>query len=508
MHEGAPPDDERSRLRQEIERLSAERLHLLGEVDRVVMLGDFVLRCSTINDPNEVVARAVTLLKQLLDLPLVRPLGLEGGVADPAAFAMTPSSRPQVALARPLAKWLSIIPTAALLRVGEVTDAPDVTPLLSGAFPEKSTSWEGTSVVIVPIRPQPGPPVGLIIGCERAGAGPTDADATFLVLATNHIGRAFQNALLVSRLEARSRELAESTRRYRENLEDLQRTQRELLEARKLEAIGRLAGGIAHDFNNLLTVIRNHAELLRDGFGDTAPEREDLAAITEAADRATRITRQLLAFGRRNDARPELLDLNRITSEFTKLIGRLVGEHVVIELELDPTIRPLRADRAQLEQVLLNLLTNARDAMPEGGVIRVRTRHTTEAELAAVGLPQRPADFLAFVVTDSGRGIDDATRAHLFEPFFTTKEPGHGTGLGLATVYGIVDAHGGKIHVNSEPERGSTFTIYLPTSRSSAIEMEAAIVHQSIESMNAAATVLLVEDDAALRNVAVRTLTA
>ncbi len=460
--EGAPRDGERERLSAEIERLGGERLQLLAEVDRVVALGDFVLRCSTISDPNEVIGRAVALLKARLQLSHVTAVGLRAGAIDMAAFE-APEMPAVVALPTVLAEWLSEIPTAALVRVGEASDAPDVTPLLVALFPELGPSWDGTSVVLLPLRPEPGRPVGLLVGCEHSASGPTDADATFLVLATNHIGRAFQNALLVSDLKTRGAELAESTKRYREMLEDLQRAQRELLEARKLEAIGRLAGGIAHDFNNLLTIIKNHAELLRTSFSDTASELDDIAAIAEAADRATRITRQLLAFGRRSDPRPELLDLNRTASEFTKLVGRLLGEHVCIELHLDPTLRPVRADRGQLEQVLLNLLTNARDAMPRGGVITLRTRQVTEAELAAVGLPPKPADHLALVVSDTGSGIDDATRTHLFEPFFSTKAPGEGTGLGLATVYGIVEGHGGKIDVDSEASRGSTFTIYLPT---------------------------------------------
>ena len=363
-------------------------------------------------------------------------------------------------------------------------------------------------MVIVPLRHNPGRPVGLIVGADRGGGGLTEADATLLVLATNHFGRALQNALLVSDLKTRGEELAESTRRYRENLEDLQRTQRELLQARKLEAIGRLAGGIAHDFNNLLTVIRNHADFLKEGSPRSPEELDDIAAIAEAADRATRITRQLLAFGRRSDARPELLDINRMTTEFTKLISRLVGEHVTIQLDLDANLRPVRADRAQLEQVLLNLLTNARDAMPDGGVIVVRTRHASEAELRSVGLPSNPSKFVALIVSDSGRGMDDATRSRLFEPFFTTKDPGQGTGLGLATVYGIVDGHGGKIHVSSEPSAGTVFSIFLPTSRSSSYEMEAVRESRAELTAGLGATILLVEDDAALRSVAFRTLTA
>jgi CheY-like chemotaxis protein len=197
-----------------------------------------------------------------------------------------------------------------------------------------------------------------------------------------------------------------------------------------------------------------------------------------------------------------------MTTEFIKLISRLLGEHVTIDLDLDAGLRPVRADRAQMEQVLLNLLTNARDAMPDGGVIVVRTRHASEDELRAVGLAPNPAKYLALVVSDSGRGMDDATRSRLFEPFFTTKGPGEGTGLGLSTVYGIVDGHGGKIHVASEPSRGTAFSIFLPASRSSSFEMEAVREAANETAPGLGATILLVEDDAALRSVAFRTLTA
>lgn len=514
MTDGAPPESTEAALRAEVERLSGERLQLLKDVDRVVALGDFVLRCSNIADPIDVVLRAVGLLKDLLGLTLIRAVGLVDDAIDPSAFTAQPTERTLVLLPQVVASWLGEIPTAALVRVGEPSDAPDLTPLLHGVFADKAgtgdknAGWAGASVTVIPLRPHPGRPVGAIVAVEASGGGPTDADATLLVLATNHIGRALQNALLISDLKARSEELAESTRRYRENLEDLQRTQRELLQARKLEAIGRLAGGIAHDFNNLLTVIRNHAELLKEGEDRNEEELGDIAAICEAADRATRITRQLLAFGRRSDARPELLDLNRMTTEFIRLISRLVGEHVTIELSLEPSLKPVRADRAQLEQVLLNLLTNARDAMPDGGVIIVRTRHATEDELRACGLPPNPSKYLALLVSDSGRGMDDATRARLFEPFFTTKEPGQGTGLGLATVYGIVDGHGGKIHVASEPHRGTTFTIFLPTSRSSSVEVEPVRQTASAAATAVGATILLVEDDPALRSVAFRTLSS
>ncbi len=503
-----PSGDPVPDLQAEVERLGRERRELMNEVDRVVALGDFTLRCSTISDPAEVIVRAVNLVKSQLGLRLVRGIGLVEDAIDPSAFAAQSGSRRLASMPPDLASWLRRIPTAALVRMDDGSDTPDLAPLLDAIFPAETAGWGTATVVLLPLRPNPGDPIGVIVACSESGAGPTDHDATFLVLATNHVGRALQNALLIADLKTRGEELAESSRRYRENVEDLQRTQRELLQARKLEAIGRLAGGVAHDFNNLLTVIRNHTEFLKDSLPEGAATLEDVAAIWDAADRATRITRQLLAFGRRTDARPELLDLNRVTAEFTRLIGPLVGEHITVELHLEPVLGAIRADRAQLEQVLLNLLTNARDAMPEGGVVTVRTRGATAAELEEVGLDVTRSSYLALVVSDTGRGMDDETRAHLFEPFFTTKEVGQGTGLGLATVYGIVEAHGGRIRVATQEARGTTFTIYLPTSRTSSQRIQPPRRRGPGLGVHIEATILLVEDDAALRSVTFKTLSA
>ena len=326
------------------------------------------------------------------------------------------------------------------------------------------------------------------------------------MLLSNHIDRALQSALQVSDLRHRGEELAESTRRFRESLENLERAQQQLLQARKLEAIGRLAGGVAHDFNNLLTVIKSHVEFLREKFNPGTEELEDVEAIGEAADRATRITRQLLAFGRRNEGHPEALDVNRVATDLTRGIGRLVGEHVTIELALDPLVGRVRADRGQLEQVLLNLLVNARDAMPEGGKVTLNTRQVTEDDLRETDLSRAPGHFIALVVSDNGCGMDEATRARLFEPFFTTKAPGQGTGLGLATVYGIVEKHGGHITVNTKPGEGTTFVILLPASSTSSTPIPAKRPPDGPKV--AEGTILLVEDDAGLRRAALRTLTS
>ena len=226
----------------------------------------------------------------------------------------------------------------------------------------------------------------------------------------------------------------------------------QLRQAQKLESIGRLAGGIAHDFNNILTAIRGYAELLVLDLADDAPARESAAEISRAASRAAELTGQLLAFSRKQVLRPQRLDLNEIVSDMSSMLTRLVGEDVILRTELDTELAPTLADPTQVEQVLLNLAVNARDAMPGGGRLTIRT--------ANVEVEDGPR--VALVVADTGHGMDASTAERIFEPFFTTKEVGAGTGLGLATVHGIVAQSGGTIDVTSEPGIGTTFTICLP----------------------------------------------
>jgi PAS domain S-box-containing protein len=234
-------------------------------------------------------------------------------------------------------------------------------------------------------------------------------------------------------------------------------TERRLLEeqlrqSQKMESIGRLAGGVAHDFNNILTAIRGYAELLLIDLADDAPARESAAEIARAAGRAAALTGQLLAFSRKQVLRPQRLDLNEIVSGMSSMLARMLGEDVVLTTALESELRPTLADPTQVEQVLLNLAVNARDAMPKGGRLRLRT--------ANVDLDSGP--HVALVVADTGTGMDEETAARIFEPFFTTKDVGAGTGLGLATVDGIVAQSGGAIDVTSEPGVGTTFTICLP----------------------------------------------
>jgi PAS domain S-box-containing protein len=246
--------------------------------------------------------------------------------------------------------------------------------------------------------------------------------------------------------------------------EALRQSEDQLRQAQKMDAVGKLAGGVAHDFNNLLMVIRGDGDLILRRLPPTHPLRKNAEGIREAADQAATLTRQLLAFSRKQVLAPKVLDLNSIVSGMQTMIQRLIGETINLVTVPEPTLGRIKADPGQIEQVIMNLAVNARDAMPDGGRLVVRTANVRAGE--APGLPGAASPpkgpHVLLEVTDSGTGMDAATQAHLFEPFFTTKEPGKGTGLGLSTVYGIVEQSGGSVTVETEVGRGTTFRIYLP----------------------------------------------
>ncbi len=286
----------------------------------------------------------------------------------------------------------------------------------------------------------------------------------------------------------------------------LRETEAQLRQAQRMEAVGRLAGGMAHDFNNLLTVIRGYSELLLGRLGPADAMRKDTEEIKKAADRATGLTRQLLSFSRRQFVETTVLDLNTLVANMDGMLRRLIGEDLVeLSAELDPSTCFIKADPGQIEQVIMNLVVNARDAMPRGGRLMVETRNVTigeEVRLDAVGVA--PGSYVLLAVRDTGEGMDAEVRSHLFEPFFTTKEEGRGTGLGLSTVYGIVQQSGGSITVESAPDQGAIFRIYFPRGEQEVSEVRAGV--ETTGPLPGHETILLVEDEPAVRGLVHETL--
>jgi signal transduction histidine kinase/CheY-like chemotaxis protein len=332
-----------------------------------------------------------------------------------------------------------------------------------------------------------------------AGATLSVAQQTLLVLATLVCTIA---AALVHVHYARNEESRRNTRFEQKLAESEER----LRQAQKMEAVGQLAGGIAHDFNNLVTVIGCSVGLLVETTEPNDPRQEDLQQIKDAADRAATLTRQLLAFSRRQILQPKPVDLNRVVYDMEKMLQRVLGPHIAIRTALTHHLGHVLADMGQLEQIIMNLAVNARDAMPSGGTLTFRTanRSLTTQQVHQHGVIP-PGDYITLAVEDSGHGIAPEVLEHLFEPFFTTKEQGKGTGLGLATVYGIVNQTGGHITVDSVRNQGTTFTLYLPCTRGERPATPPSGVRVDTEAP-AQPLILVVDDEDAILDIGVRVL--
>jgi len=279
----------------------------------------------------------------------------------------------------------------------------------------------------------------------------------------------------------------------------------QLRHAQRMEAVGRLAGGIAHDFNNLLTAIRGHAEMLSNELAPNVPP--DLAEIGNAAERAAGLTRQLLAFSRQQMLQLQVLDLNTVVTEMRNLLAHWIGENITLSTTLDNSLAMIQADRTQLEQVLMNLVLNARDAMANGGRLHVRTANAILTEVDATRFAYvRPGHYVLLSVADTGTGMDGNTVRHIFDPFFTTKEQGKGSGLGLATAYGIVKQLGGYIWCDSELGRGSVFRVYLPPIASPETEIVLEAPRSTVRAQRGDETILVVEDEPSVRSLVRRVL--
>jgi signal transduction histidine kinase/CheY-like chemotaxis protein len=328
------------------------------------------------------------------------------------------------------------------------------------------------------------------------------------------------NAELEGRVASRTAELVQSESQHRQlaqeqelaavslahALEDLQREMNrrhelegQLVQSQKMEAVGRLAGGVAHDFNNLLTVILGYNEMLRDHIREDPIGLDFTLEVLQAAERASALTNQLLAFSRRQVAMPRVLDLNQVVRHIDRMLRRIIGEDVELQLRLAAEVSPVKADPSHIDQVIMNLAVNSRDAMPTGGSLTIETADVqlTE-EYAGRHLGLAAGSYVMLAVSDTGTGMDALTKSRIFEPFFTTKEKGKGTGLGLSIVYGIVKQNGGEVLVYSEPGKGTTFKIYLPIATGAADESRSSVAET--DAIAATETILLVEDEHQVRN--------
>src|SRR5215471_8972988 len=290
---------------------------------------------------------------------------------------------------------------------------------------------------------------------------------------------------------------------FAEDVTERRALEQQLRQSQKMEAVGRLAGGIAHDFNNLLMVISGYSEFLLERLGAEPHLRGPAQEIASASERASSLTRQLLAFSRKQMLAPRIVNLNDIATENLKMLTRMIGEDIDLVMTPGADLWSVRADSGQIEQVIMNLAVNARDAMPSGGKLTIETANTAlDEEYARFHAPLRPGDYVMFSISDTGAGMDQETQSHIFEPFFTTKGP-KGTGLGLSTVYGIVKQSGGYIWVYSEIGKGTTFKIYLPrvaSATETAAQVTAPVKFQRVDP--GTETILLVEDEANLRYLA------
>jgi signal transduction histidine kinase len=373
--------------------------------------------------------------------------------------------------------------------------AKDVKKILRQLLPESLKRFAGRTVRILKVPQSIFAPLVIeeeVIGIFSVQADDlTEEDMPAMTVFAHQIAAAWRKVTLLQNLE--------------ESLAELESTQDQLLQAQKMEAIGQLAGGIAHDFNNLLTAINGFAGLMQLSLSTDDPLWEMTEKILDSGQRAAGLIRQLLAFSRKQIIEPQVLILNSVVTDMEKMLRRLIGEDIQLETSLSLELWPVKVDPTQMGQIIVNLALNARDAMPTGGRLTIETANVTLDEAYAAGhLEAQPGEYVRLAVSDTGHGIKKEVQSRIFEPFFTTKEAGQGSGLGLATVYGIVKQSSGDIQVYSEVNQGTTFKIYLPRTPEAVRPAPQPAEEQELPSGHE--TVLLVEDDEFVRSLSRRVL--
>lgn len=446
---------------------------------------------------------AQTVAEAVADGCIVRLLS-DGGWLSPVAFHLPLESRVvdvdaaarvRAVIARPQ-RVADYAWGERMIETGEAFLAPRLD--LTALTPEMAEVYEtiGIHSLLVAVLRVRGESIGTLSLFRFHQAAPSfdKRDQEVAQALADHAALAITNARL---LQSALRELAE-----RERAEAaLRKTEEQLRHAQKMDAVGRLAGGVSHDFNNMLSVILSYAGLILSDLKADDPLRGDIQEIKKAGERAAELTRQLLTFSRQQVVLPKVVDLNQIIAGMEKMLGRLLGADVELTLLLATRLGKVKADPGQIEQVIMNLAVNARDAMPGGGKLTIQTNNTElDADYAAQHLGVTAGRYAMIAISDTGAGMDRETQTRIFEPFFTTKEKGKGTGLGLSIVFGIVKQSGGHVWVYSEPGKGTTFKLYLP--RTDAVEETGSVRPPASGGGRGSETILLVEDDDQVRAVA------